>query len=92
MDHRSEGAHSHGGKTEESPVLEVRGLEMSYGSEVLMRDITFTVAFFYTTLNDIGAIKYRHEIMQDLESKTLFQHIRSFAQKMRAIILPRQRI
>jgi phospholipid/cholesterol/gamma-HCH transport system ATP-binding protein len=30
-------------RTEEPPVLFVRGLEMSYGSEVLMRDITFTV-------------------------------------------------
>jgi DNA mismatch repair ATPase MutS len=41
--------------------------------------------FFYTSLNDIEAIKYRHEIMRDLENNVLFEHIKSFAQKMRAI-------
>jgi DNA mismatch repair ATPase MutS len=41
--------------------------------------------FFYTPLNDIDAIKYRHEIMRDLENKILFEHIKSFAQKMRAM-------
>jgi len=39
--------------------------------------------FFYTSLNDIGAIEYRHEIMRDLENKIVFEHIKSFAQKMR---------
>jgi DNA mismatch repair ATPase MutS len=41
--------------------------------------------FFYTALNDIDAIKYRHEIMQDLENETLFEPIKSFAQKMRTM-------
>ncbi|CEP68120.1 DNA mismatch repair protein MutS, C-terminal [Moorella glycerini] len=41
--------------------------------------------FFYTSLNDIDAINYRHEIMQDLENKTLFEHIKSFTQKMRTM-------
>jgi len=41
--------------------------------------------FFYTSLNDIDAIKYRHEIMRDLENKNLFEHIQSFAQKMRTM-------
>ena len=40
--------------------------------------------FFYTPLKNIDAIRYRQEIMQDLENKTLFEHIRSFAQKMHA--------
>ncbi|HGE71753.1 TPA: DNA mismatch repair protein MutS [Candidatus Poribacteria bacterium] len=38
--------------------------------------------FFYSPLNDIDAIKYRHEVMQDLENKALFECIKSFAQKM----------
>jgi DNA mismatch repair protein MutS len=38
--------------------------------------------FFYTPLKDLDAIRYRHEIMQDLEKKVLFECIKSFAQKM----------
>lgn len=38
--------------------------------------------FFYSPLKDIDTIKYRHEIMQDLEDKALFDNIKSFAQKM----------
>ena len=41
--------------------------------------------FFYAPLNDIDAIEYRHEILQDLENRTLFEDIKSFAQKMRVI-------
>jgi hypothetical protein len=41
--------------------------------------------FFYISLNDINTIKYRHEIMQDLENATLFEHAKSFAQKMRTM-------
>jgi len=40
---------------------------------------------FYTSLNDADAIKYRHEIFQDLGNKILFEHIKSFAEKMRTI-------
>ncbi|MBI3538193.1 MAG: DNA mismatch repair protein MutS [Chloroflexi bacterium] len=38
--------------------------------------------FFYTSLHDVDAIKYRHEIFQDLENQILFENIKSFAQKM----------
>jgi len=41
--------------------------------------------FFYTSLNNIDGIKYRHEVMQDLENKVLFEQIKSFAQKMHAM-------
>jgi DNA mismatch repair ATPase MutS len=41
--------------------------------------------FFYTSLNDVDAVKYRHEIMRDLENEILFEHIKSFAQKMRTM-------
>jgi DNA mismatch repair ATPase MutS len=39
--------------------------------------------FLYTSLNDIDAIEYRHEIFQDLENENLLESIKSFAQKMR---------
>jgi dsDNA-specific endonuclease/ATPase MutS2 len=41
--------------------------------------------FFYTSLSDIDAIKYRYEIMHDLEEESLFKNIRSFADKMRTM-------
>jgi len=41
--------------------------------------------FFYTSLKDIPTIKYRQEIMQDLENETLLEHIKSFARKMRVM-------
>jgi DNA mismatch repair ATPase MutS len=41
--------------------------------------------FFYTSLNDIDAIRYRHEIFRELENNNLFENIKSFAQKMRAM-------
>lgn len=41
--------------------------------------------FFYTSLKDIDAIQYRHEIFRDLENNDLFENIKSFAQKMRTM-------
>jgi DNA mismatch repair protein MutS len=41
--------------------------------------------FFHAPLNRIDAIRYRHEVFQDLENTTLFDHVRSFAQCMREV-------
>jgi DNA mismatch repair protein MutS len=41
--------------------------------------------FFQAPLNRIDAIRYRHEVFQDLENTTLFDHVRSFAQRMREV-------
>src|SRR5438128_404074 len=41
--------------------------------------------FFYASLHDVDAIRYRHELFQDLENPTLFEHVRSFAQRMRDV-------
>jgi DNA mismatch repair protein MutS len=41
--------------------------------------------FFYTPLSDIATIRYRHEVMQDLQHDVLFEKIKSFAQRMRAV-------
>ncbi len=41
--------------------------------------------FFYTSLSDIDEIRYRHEIMQELENDTLLEDVESFAQNMRAM-------
>jgi DNA mismatch repair protein MutS len=41
--------------------------------------------FFYTPLSDTDTIRYRHEVMQDLQHDVLFKKITSFAQRMRAL-------
>ncbi len=41
--------------------------------------------FFYTSLHDIDAITYRHEVMQALEDIHLFDIIKAFAQSMRTM-------
>lgn len=41
--------------------------------------------FFYSCLTDVDAINYRHEVMQDLESGRLYEHVSSFAEGMRTI-------
>ena len=40
---------------------------------------------FYASLTDVDAIEYRHEIMRDLEQQVLYEHIRTFAQRMRTM-------
>jgi DNA mismatch repair protein MutS len=39
--------------------------------------------FFYHSLPSIDAIKYRHEVMEDLENADLFARVRAFAEKLR---------
>ncbi len=38
--------------------------------------------FFYAPLCRVDAIKYRHEVMQDLENALLFERVNAFARKM----------
>jgi len=38
--------------------------------------------FFFTPLRDVNTIRYRHEVMQDLEDEGLLESIRTFARKM----------
>jgi len=41
--------------------------------------------FFHACLNRVSAIKYRHEVMQDLENAPVHERISSFARTMREI-------
>ncbi len=41
--------------------------------------------FFYIPLSRPDEIEYRHEVMQDLESGALFEHVKSFSQRMRTV-------
>jgi len=42
--------------------------------------------FFHTPLRRVETINYRHDILRDLENEAFLGHIRSFAQKIRAML------
>jgi DNA mismatch repair protein MutS len=46
--------------------------------------------YFYDCLTRVGAIEYRHEVMRDLESSSLYEQIARFAEKMREMRDQRQ--
>jgi len=39
--------------------------------------------FYYTLLDSLDAVAYRHEVLRDLEDETLFAHVTSFAERVR---------
>ena len=41
--------------------------------------------FFYACLERVDAIQFRHEVMQDLEQPSLYEHVTFFAGKMREV-------
>jgi DNA mismatch repair ATPase MutS len=41
--------------------------------------------FFHAPLNDVDAVSYRQEIMQDLDGKVLLQSVQSFSERMRTM-------
>ena len=49
------------------------------------RDEYHITPFFYHSLKSVGAIEYRHEIMQELEDARLFLVIQSFSKKMQTM-------
>jgi DNA mismatch repair protein MutS len=49
------------------------------------RDEYHLKPFFYAPLTTTSAIQYRHDVMRDLEHDALFESVRSFSQRMRAM-------
>lgn len=71
------------GTPREPPFFTDLNLDQIIGSVTVGRDEYDLKPFFNASLKDIETITYRHEVMQDLESKTLFEHIKSFSENMR---------
>ena len=60
-------------------------LDQVIGSITSGRDEYNLKPFFYEPLTSLQAIRYRHEILRDLEGSGLFKHVGNFAQKMRSM-------
>lgn len=41
--------------------------------------------FFYIRLHNVGAVEYRHEVMQDIEKPAVLEGLEAFAQRLRAM-------
>jgi DNA mismatch repair protein MutS len=41
--------------------------------------------FFHARLRDADAVRYRHEVLRDLEAPALFERVRAFAERMRTM-------
>jgi hypothetical protein len=60
-------------------------LDHSIKAITAQRDEYELCPFFYTPLDNRDAITFRHEVFQDLESRSLVQHIKHFAEQLRAM-------
>src|SRR5581483_4505673 len=70
-------------KREEPECFADLNLDQVVASIAAGRDEYQLKPFFYTPLKSADAIYYRHEILRDLESETLFGYVLSFAAAMR---------
>jgi DNA mismatch repair protein MutS len=73
------------GGREEPEFFTDLNLDQIIASVTAGRDEYNLKPFFYTALSDTGSVHYRQDILRDLEDRSLFEHIRSFAQKMRTM-------
>jgi DNA mismatch repair ATPase MutS len=60
-------------------------LDQIIASIITGRDEYNLRPFFYTPLNQVASVNYRHNVFRDLENQALFEHIQSFAKAMRAM-------
>jgi DNA mismatch repair protein MutS len=71
-------------ETQEMPDFFVDlNLDQVIGAIVAGRQEYDLKPFFYTSLHDLDAITYRHEIMRDLEQKDLLASLQTFAESMK---------
>lgn len=60
-------------------------LDQIVGSIIVGFDEYTLEPFFYLPLKDEPAVRYRHEVMQDLENKALYDSIKVFGRRMAAM-------
>jgi DNA mismatch repair protein MutS len=70
-------------KAEAPPFFRDLNLDQIVDAVIASKQAYNLKPFFYTSLHDIDAITYRHEVLKDLESDVVLQHVKVFAQRMR---------
>ncbi len=79
-----------GHRPDSSPVKEPDffhdlNLDLIVKSIVAGRDDYHLESYFYSAVTDIDTIAYRHEIMRDLERRSLFEALKSFSAQVRSM-------
>ncbi len=69
----------------EPPFFADLNLDQVLESMIIGRAAYNLKPFFYTPLHDVTAVEYRHEILHDLEKKSVFASVGAFAEKMEAM-------
>ena len=70
-------------KAEEPEFFSDLNLDQIVASITAGRDEYNLKPFFYRPLGDVETVRYRYDILRDLENQALLQHIQSFAEEMR---------
>ncbi|MFN2489267.1 MAG: DNA mismatch repair protein MutS [Actinomycetota bacterium] len=73
------------GAQQEPPFLSDLNLDQVLESMIAGREEYHLEPFFYASLHDVDAVRYRHEVLRDLEQTALYEAVTVFAQSMRAM-------
>ena len=72
-------------ENEEPAIFRDLNLDQIVGAITAKRDEYDLCPFFYTPLDDVGTISFRHDVFRDLENTGLLQHIKHFAERLRTM-------
>jgi DNA mismatch repair ATPase MutS len=60
-------------------------LDQVLASMIAGREEYDLTPYFYSPLHDVGAVRYRHEVLHDLEKPEVLGSVRAFAERMRQV-------
>jgi hypothetical protein len=70
---------------EEPPFFADLNLDQVLQSMTRGREEYDLTPFFYTPLGNVAAVRYRHEVLRDLQKTAVFEAVESFAREMRGM-------